>query len=188
MTPTPEVFFDIDPPTILTKLRKGMFGAGVVMIVLGVAALIMPFFGSLVIEVLIGWLLAVSGLVTVVGAFSLRKTGLFVWELAAGLITCVIGLLMLAFPLQGLVALTLIIAVVLVMTGIAQLAFAFWARPAPGWGWGVLSAIVSGALGGFILFALPDASAIILGLFVGVDFVSTGTALVLIARSLRPGV
>lgn len=190
MTIDTDIFPAVDPSSILAKMQKGLFWAGVVMILLGMAALLMPLFSSLIVELLIGWLLAISGAVSVVGAFSLRRTGLFVWELISGLITLAVGLLMLFFPLQGMIALTVLVAVVLVLTGAAQIAFAFWARSVSGWGWGwgLLSAIISVGLGGYILVALPEASMMILGLFVGVDFVSTGLALVLIARSVRPAI
>jgi uncharacterized membrane protein HdeD (DUF308 family) len=185
MTPEIDPFTDIQSATILTKLRKGFLWGGVVMIALGTAAVFMPLFSSLVVEIFIGWLLVVSGGVAVVGALSLRGTGLFVWQLISGLISLAAGLLMLVFPFHGLVALTVLIAVVLVLTGAAQMAFAFWARPASGWVWGLASAAVSIALGGYIFVALPQASAVILGLLVGFDFISTGMALVLISRSAR---
>ena len=185
MTTKTDPFVAIDSTTILTKLRTGLLWGGIVMIFLGVAAVLMPLFSSLVVEILIGWLLTISGGVAVVGAFSLRSTRLFVWEMISGLITLATGLLMLVFPLQGLIALTVLVAIVLMLTGAAQMAFAFWARPALGWAWGLASAVISIVLGVYILTVLPEASAIILGLLVGIDFISTGTALVLIARSAR---
>lgn len=176
---------DMEPARILTKFRRGLLWGGIVMIALGVAAVLMPMVSSLVVEVLVGWLLAISGGVAVVGAFSLRGTELFLWEVISGLITLAAGVLMLVYPLQGLIALTVLVALVLLLTGFAQLAFAVWVRPAAGWAWGLASAGISLVLGLYIFVALPEASAVILGLLVGVDFISTGTALVLIARSAR---
>ena len=178
-------FTQADPATILTKFRKGLLWCGIIMIALGIVAVLMPLLSSLVIEMFIGGLLTISGGVAVIGSFSLRGTGLFLWELVAGLITLAAGLLMLVFPLHGLIALTVLVAVILVLTGAAQMAFALWVRPAQGWAWGLISAVISLLLGIVILVALPEASAVILGLLVGIDFISTGTALVLLARSAR---
>ena len=186
MTPESDPLAEHSPATILTKLRKGFLWAGIVMIILGLAAVIMPQVSSLVVEILIGWLLTVSGGVAVLGAISFRNTGLFKWQLFSGLIILATGVLMLMFPLQGLIALTIIVAAILVLTGAAQVAFALWARPAPGWGWGFASAVISIVLGGYILVALPEAAGVIVGLIVGLDFISTGAALFLIARSTRP--
>ncbi|MCV2891897.1 HdeD family acid-resistance protein [Lentibacter sp. XHP0401] len=175
------------PAALLARMHKGLFWAGVVMIVLGIAALVMPLVSSLIVEIMIGWLLTLSGAISVVGAFSLRSTRLFLWELVAGLITFAVGLWMLFFPLQGLVALTILVAVMLILTGAAQFAFALWARSVSGWAWGILSALISIALGVYILFVLPEASAVILGVIVGIDFLSTGIAFVLISQSVRRG-
>lgn len=188
MTLETGTFADLPPVALLKRLHKGFLWAGIVMIALGLVAILMPLVSSLVVEILVGWLLTVSGAVAVVGALSLRGTGLFMWEMISGLITLAAGLLMLVFPLQGLVALTFLVAVVFMLTGAAQMAFAFWVRPAPGWAWGLMSATISILLGGYILGALPEASAVILGLLVGVDFISTGVALVLIARAARQNI
>jgi uncharacterized membrane protein HdeD (DUF308 family) len=171
------------PAPFLTKMRKGMFWLGIAMLFLGIAAIMMPLLSSLVIEIMIGWLLTLSGGLAVIGSFSLRGTRLFAWELISGLITLVGGLFLLLYPLEGLIALTVLVALVMLMTGMAQAAFALWTRPAQGWVWGGLSALISIALGIYIFIALPEASGVILGLLVGIDFVSTGMALLLISRS-----
>lgn len=177
----------IEPGTVIAKLRRGILWAGGIMIGLGLLALFLPLFSSLVIDILIGWFLTVSGCVVVAGAFSLRGTGAFLWQLFTGLLTLVAGLFLFIFPQQGLVALTLIVAVVFLATGITQFAFALWIRPAPGWKWAIGSATVSILLGGAILTVLPEASGIMLGLLVGIDLVSTGLAMVVLARSIPRG-
>lgn len=171
-------------PAMLAKMRRGLFWTGVLMTLMGAAALSMPYVGSLVIEILVGWLLVISGMVLIFGAFALRGTGLFGWQLVAGVITFALGLMMIAFPTQGLVALTVLVAVSMVLTGIAQIAFAAWLRPVLGWGWGLLSALISIGLGGYILFLLPEASNVLLGLLLGVDFISSGVALMLMSRAV----
>ncbi|OAN76433.1 hypothetical protein A8B78_02810 [Jannaschia sp. EhC01] len=184
MTDKIYLFSDDAPERSFQRMRKGMFWAGVVMIALGVAALAVPWVTSLVVSIFIGWLLAIAGIASMIGSMALRGTGLFAWQVLAGLASFVAGLLLLIYPAQGLVALTALVALVLLLTGAAQGAFAFWMRPLPGWIWGLLSALVSIVLGVVILASLPEASAIVLGIFVGIDFLSTGLALVLIARSV----
>ncbi|MEP1331030.1 DUF308 domain-containing protein [Pseudophaeobacter sp.] len=165
------------------EMGKALFWVGLVMVFLGAAAVIMPLASSLVLEVLIGWLLTMSGIVAVVGAMQFRGTGQFLWQLLVGLITLAVGLLMLLYPLQGLVALTVLVAAIFVLTGLAQASFSFWLRPAPGWGWGMTSALISLGLGVYIFAVLSEASTVVLGLLVGIDFLSTGLALVMISRS-----
>jgi uncharacterized membrane protein HdeD (DUF308 family) len=68
---------DLDAKSVMRRLRRAFLWTGMVMAALGLVALIMPTFSSLVLELMIGWLLLISGFVFVVGAFSLRGTGLF---------------------------------------------------------------------------------------------------------------
>ena len=58
--------------------RRWKLEGAIVMITLGLAAILMPLVSSLVVEILVGWLLTASGAVAVVGALSLRDTGLFI--------------------------------------------------------------------------------------------------------------
>lgn len=178
---------DHGPASLLGRLPKVLLWAGAIMLGLGVAALLMPVLTSLVVSLVIGWFLFLAGVIAVAGAFSLRGTGLFPWQLAGGLLPLVAGALLIVFPEQGVIALTLLLAVIFLVTGLAQLSFALWARPAAGWGWGAVSAVVSIALGGYILLFLPEASEVVLGLLVGLDFVSTGLAMLLIGLATRPG-
>jgi len=172
--------------TLIASLRKRLFWGGLVMTVLGFVAVMMPMLSSVVVSVFIGWLLVLGGIVTIAGAYSLRGTSMFIWQLLAGLLPLVVGLLFVVYPLEGLVTLTVIIAFVLLLTGTGQVAFALWMRPAHGWVWSFLSALISLALGVMILVTLPEASAVVVGLLVGIDFLSTGIALILISRSITP--
>ncbi|MDF1669232.1 MAG: HdeD family acid-resistance protein [Roseovarius sp.] len=176
---------NIQSEPVMARMRKIWLWTGIVMIILGVAALLMPVLSSLIIGILIGWLLFISGVIAVAAAFSFRGTGLFGWQLIGGLVPLVAGGLLLVFPAQGLIALTVLVGCVFLLTGAAQSSFAFWVRPASGWGWMLASGIISIALGGFVLVALPEASAVLLGILFGIDFVSTGISMVLIAMSTR---
>lgn len=178
---------DLGAADLLARLRKVLMWAGGIMLALGVVALLVPVVTSLVVGFVIGWFLFLAGAVGVAGAFSFRGTGLFAWQLLGGLLPLVAGALLIVFPEQGVIALTLLVALAFLATGVAQLSFALWARPAPGWGWGAVSAVVSIALGGYIVVFLPEASAVTLGLLLGVDFVSTGLAMLLIGWAARTG-
>ncbi|THH36888.1 HdeD family acid-resistance protein [Aliishimia ponticola] len=174
-----------DPEAAIARLRNIWLWIGIVMIALGIGALLMPVLSSLIVGVLIGWLFFISGVVAVASAFPFRGTGLFTWQIVAGLITLITGALLIVFPTQGAVALTVLVGFIFMLTGVAQSFYAFWVRPARGWGWVLTSALLSIALGIFILSALSEASAVLLGLLVGIDFLSTGISMVLIALSAR---
>jgi uncharacterized membrane protein HdeD (DUF308 family) len=110
----------------------------------------------------------------------------FVGQLVADLVPVSAGTFLILFPAEGLIALTLLVGLLFLPTGIAQSAFALWARPASGWGWGIISAAVSVVLGGQILMDLREAYTIALGVLMGIDFLTTGFAMTLTAQGTRP--
>lgn len=126
---------DLGAADLLARLRKVLMWAGGIMLALGVVALLVPVVTSLVVGFVIGWFLFLAGAVGVAGAFSFRGTGLFAWQLLGGLLPLVAGALLIVFPEQGVIALTLLVALAFLATGVAQLSFALWARP-PGLGLG----------------------------------------------------
>jgi len=176
---------DISATEVFRKVRRGLFWGGVFLIILGITALAMPLVSTLVVEILIGWLLTISGGASIIGAFSLRGTGLFLWKLIAGFLILAVGLMLLLFPIGSLIAMTALVALVFLLSGAVQTMIALWMRPVSGWGWAFMSALVSLTLGVVIFAVLPQASAVVLGIFVGIDLLSTGVALLLIQQSIR---
>ncbi len=84
---------------------------------------------------------------------------------------------------MGLVVLTLTIAVVFIFEGAYQTVAAFELRPAKGWGWMLVSAIISILVGLLIVSRLPGSSLIVLGLLIGVNFLSSGLSMIMLTRS-----
>ena len=117
----------------------------------------------LTVEIFIGWVLLIAGVATVYGAFSVEGTGPFFGQLLLGLLKLALGIYLITHPGVGMVALTLLLAAVFMVDGAVQFAFAFDLRPKEGWGWMLLSAIVSVAVGLLIAAGLPGTSLIALG-------------------------
>ena len=90
-----------------------------------------------------------------------------------------------ADPLAGSISLTLLVAVLFLITGIAKTMFALALRPLGGWAWVLLSGVVSLLLGVLILTNFPASAATILGLLLGVELVSNGVLFLFVALGLR---
>jgi uncharacterized membrane protein HdeD (DUF308 family) len=178
-SPTPKT----PPATALRLYSGGLSKAAFLMILLGVLAIVLPVASSLAVNFLIGVILTFMGLAVIVFAGSLRGTGLYVWAFMSGLFPLCIGLYLLIFPTAGLMALTFFVAIVVLVTGVSQTLFAFEIRPSRRWQWVLVSGLISTGLGITILVMLPEASRILLGIFLGVDLVSTGLAVLLIATA-----
>ena len=175
---------EIPVTSALRQYRDGLSKAAMLMILLGVLAIILPVASSLAVNFMIGGILTLAGLVGFFFALSLRSTGLFIWAMISGLFPLCIGLYLLFFPAAGLVALTAFVAIVLLVTGVSQALFALEMRKSRNWEWALISALISTILGVFILVALPQASRVLLGIFLGIDLVSTGLAVLLISTAM----
>ncbi len=80
--------------------------------------------------------------------------------------------------------LTLLLAAVFVIDGAAQLALAFELRPLDGWGWLLLSGIIAIAVGLLLAAELETMSLVSLGILLGVSFLTTGLARIVLSRRL----
>ena len=163
-----------------------LFWLGVVLVVLGVAAIVFPLFSTLVAALLVGWVLLISGAVALFGSFSIHGTGPFFGALLIGLLSIAAGVFLLFNPLAGAVALTLMLGVIFTFQGAFEIAFAFEMRPHAGWVGMLLSGIASIVMAVLIAAGWPGISVLVLGILLGVNFVRTGLGYILVSRVLKP--
>jgi len=164
---------------------------GIVLLLAGVAAIAIPPLATFAVEILIGWLLLVSGVVGLITTFRMRQTPGFWWSLFSAVIGIGAGVVLIAWPLSGAISLTLILTVFLFLEGFASIMMALEHRHgfAARWLMLLLSGVVDIILAGIILAGLPGTAAWAIGLLVGINLVFGGTALIsmaLHARSVAP--
>ncbi|MFT6424762.1 MAG: uncharacterized membrane protein HdeD (DUF308 family) [Celeribacter sp.] len=164
--------------------RRQLSGTGVVMVLLGILAIIMPVVSSYAVSFLIGAVLIFGGLFATLWALAFRGTRAFVWLLLAGVFPLCAGLYLLVFPASGLATLTFIIAAIFLLTGVAQSLSAFDMGGLKGAGWVLISGLISIALGVSIFAVLPEASTVVLGILLGIDLISTGLSLILLSNAV----
>jgi len=159
---------------------------GVISIIGGLLALINPFAATLTAAMLAAWIFLIFGLLHIVQTFRAQsRGGAFLWNLLIGLLMVALGLSLIFRPLEGIISLTVVVAIMFIVLGIAKLLYAFGLRPLPGWGWVLLSGIVSLVLGIMILADLPWAAASILGILLAIELLSNGVFMLLVGLSLR---
>lgn len=161
---------------------------GVALLILGIAALVFPFLSTLVITIFVGWLLIISGLLALYGAFSLHGAGPFFGALLYGLLSLAAGVFITARPIGGALAVTLALGAVFLVQGAYEVYFGFELRPMKSWVWMVASGLASIILSLVILMGLPVSSLVALGIVLGVNFVSSGFALIMVAGAARQGI
>jgi uncharacterized membrane protein HdeD (DUF308 family) len=160
---------------------------GIVLLVLGLAAIVVPPVATVAVEILIGWLVLVSGIIGL--AMTLRARGApgFGWSLVSAIVGIVAGIVLLAWPLSGALSLTVILSVFLAMEGIASIMYALEHRRehSPRWSFMLVSGIVDLILAGMIFAGLPATAAWAIGLLVGINLIFGGVALIAMALRAR---
>ena len=163
-----------------------LFWVGLVMVVLGIAAFVFPMMSTLLAALLVGWVLLISGCVVFAGAFSIHGTGPFFGALLLGLLSLAAGVFLLFNPLAGAVALTLMVGVIFLWQGAFEIYFAFEMRPHTGWVGMLISGIASIVMALLIIVGWPGISVLLLGILLGVNFISSGVGYIWVSRALKP--
>jgi uncharacterized membrane protein HdeD (DUF308 family) len=160
---------------------------GIILIILGLAAVAIPPIATLAVEILYGWLFLISGIVGLITTFRMRQAPGFGWSLVSAILGIAVGIILLLWPLSGVLSLTLILIVFFVIEGIASIMFALdHKRELSGqWGWMLASGIIDLILATIILTGLPGTAAWALGLLVGINMVFGGSALIAMALHAR---
>lgn len=168
----------------LRKLWILMLVLGVVLIAVGLVAMSVPFLFTVGVVVILGFLFLTGGLVDIVNAFWARRWRGFWVNLLAGILYLVMGFLMTQRPLATAAAFTLMIAAVLFIGGLFRIAITLIER-FHGWVWGLINGVISVVLGVMIWQAWPESAFWVIGLFVGIDMLFAGWALVMTALTVR---
>ena len=157
---------------------------GVALVVLGLIALGALWVASLATAVAIGALLLVSGVAEALGAFWCRGWSGFLLHLLSGVLSIVVGGLFLRAPLDAVLALTLLLACLLMVGGIFKIVAALTYRFAA-WGWPLVSGVIDLILGVMIWQELPASALWVIGLFVGISLVFRGFNWIGLGLALR---
>lgn len=164
---------------------------GIVLLILGLFAIVIPNVATLAVEIFIGWVLLLSGVVGLISTFRMRNAPGFGWSLLSAVIAIAAGVILLAWPLSGVLSLTLILTAFLTLEGVASIMMALTHRRGFSARWALLlvSGLVDLILAALIILHLPATAAWAIGLLVGINMVFGGSTLIsmaLQARSLAP--
>jgi len=158
---------------------------GVFSIVGGFIALANPVIATLTATQIAGYIFLFVGAIQLVGAFSAEGTGAKIWNAVLGVLTIWLGITVLGHPLASVLALTTMVAIVFLVTGIVKLILAFNLRgDGPFW-LILLSGAVSVLLAIMVFANFPQSAATLLGILLGVDLISNGLALIAMGLALR---
>ncbi len=160
---------------------------GILLLLLGIAAIAIPVVASVAVTLVFGWVLLVSGIVGLITTFRARGAPGFAWSLISGILGVVAGGILLWWPLQGTFSLTAVLIAFLFIEGIATLLYSLEHRKSLSgrWGWLLTSGIVDIILGVVLFLGLPWTALWALGVLVGINLLFGGWALIAVALSAR---
>ncbi len=160
---------------------------GILLVVLGAAAIILPVVATLAFTLVIGWLFLISGGVGLVTTFWMRNAPGFWWSLLSAVVAIAAGIILILWPISGTVSLTLVLIAFFIVEGIATLMYAFEHRAqlSGRWGWMLTSGVIDLILAGIIFAGLPASATWALGLLVGINLLFGGIAMIGMALAAR---
>jgi uncharacterized membrane protein HdeD (DUF308 family) len=175
----------------VVRHHSGLFLAqGIIMTLLGVAAVIWPQISSIAVDVYIGWVLLLSGVAGLVIMFFAPNVAGFLWSLLTGALSLFAGVLLLWHPVAGVVSLTLLLIAFFIAEGVFQMATAFGYRHIfpETWVWMMLSGVADLILALLLISGWPSSANWALGVIVGVNLISSGLATIVVASAARRAV
>ena len=160
---------------------------GILLIVLGTFAVLVPAVASVAATIVFGWILLLSGLIGLIATLRARQAPGFGWSLLSAVIGIAAGIILLAMPLQGTLSLTAVLIAFLLIEGVASILYALEHRKGSSgrWSWMLASGIVDLVLGLILLAGLPGTAVWALGLLIGINMIFGGWALVWMALHAR---
>lgn len=159
---------------------------GLLLGILGVIAIALPQIATLAIEVFIGWLFFVGGVIRGLTAFRGRNLPGAFWSILISLLAIAVGLILILQPMKGTLTLTMVLIALFIVQGIFSILMSLQFREhLKSWFWTLFSGIVDLALAYLIWKGWPESAAWAIGLLVGINMLFAGMSLAFTALSAR---
>jgi|GEM_PF-202298 len=158
---------------------------GVAFMLLGLAAIVLPGFFTIGFQFLLGSLLLIGGVVQILNALSFSKNKGAAFPMLAGCFTTLLGLVFLAYPLMSAAALTALLAVLLLTSGLLRILHGIQLQTLPGTTGSILSGIFAVTIAVLVWLAWPTSAEWFIGILIGADFILLGSFLIRFAKATK---
>jgi uncharacterized membrane protein HdeD (DUF308 family) len=187
-------------PQDITRLQAEMSAAvrehwmaflieGILLVILGLAAMIVPPLASLAVTIFLGWMFLISGVAGLALTYWARKMPGFWWSLISAALAVAAGIILLAQPVQGTLTLTIVVGAYFLAEGVATIMYALEHRRelSERWSWLLVAGIMDLLIAVVIIAGLPGSALWAVGLLVGINLLFGGATLIGMALAARPG-
>jgi uncharacterized membrane protein HdeD (DUF308 family) len=176
-------------PTARMSLGRASAGwsiaVSIFMIGAGVLAICLPQVAGIAVDVMVAWVLMVSGAAHLVFAWHTRARAGVVWQILLGVVYVGTGFYLLVRPVAGLASLTLALAIYLLAEGVLEFILSFQLRPLPGAGWLLVDGVVTFILAAMIWSTWPWNTVWVIGTLVGISIFFSGITRLMLSLALR---
>lgn len=166
---------------------KAFLFEGILLAVLGVAALILPPLASLAIAIFLGWMFLISGIGGLIVTYWARSTPGFWWSLISAALAVLAGMLLLARPMQAVLTLTIVLGAYFLAEGVATIMYALEHRRelSSRWSWLLVSGLLDIAISFMVITGLPSSAEWAIGILVGINLLFGGATMIGMALAAR---
>jgi uncharacterized membrane protein HdeD (DUF308 family) len=177
-----------DAVTEIRESSGALTSLGILIVFLGMIAWMSPLFSGLTIAIMIGMVMIAGGIVCTIYSFKSPSFKEGIWKFLFGGLTLIFGFILLAFPGEGLGALTIILTVFFILEGISKIVIAFKIKPNEGWGWVLISGILSLLFALIIIVKWPVSGAWAVGITVGAYLLVFGLSMISFGSSTKEAI
>ena len=139
---------------------KAFLFEGILLAVLGLAAMIVPPLASLAVTIFLGWMFLISGIAGLVVTYWARQMPGFWWSLFSAALAVLAGLVLLARPMQGVLTLTIVVGAYFLIEGVTTIMYALEHRRelSGRWSWLLVSGLMDILISFLIIAGLPGSA------------------------------
>lgn len=166
---------------------KAFLFEGILLAILGIAALILPPLASLAMTIFLGWMFLVSGIAGLIVTYWARATPGFWWSLISAALAVLAGMLLLARPMQAVLTLTIVLGAYFLAEGVTTIMYALEHRRelSGRWSWLLIAGLVDIAIAFMVITGLPSSAEWAIGVLVGINLLFGGATLIGMALAAR---
>jgi uncharacterized membrane protein HdeD (DUF308 family) len=183
-----------DLPSIQAKVSaairdhwKAFLFEGILLVILGLAAMIVPPLASLAVTLFLGWMFLISGIAGLALTFWARQMPGFWWSLLSAVLAVIAGIVLLAQPVEGTLTLTIVVGAYFLAEGVATIMYALEHRRelSQRWSWMLVAGLMDLLIAAVIIAGLPGSALWAVGLLVGINLLFGGASLIGVALAAR---
>jgi uncharacterized membrane protein HdeD (DUF308 family) len=166
---------------------KAFLFEGILLVILGLAAMIVPPLASLAVTIFLGWMFLISGIAGLALTFWARQMPGFWWSLLSAALALVAGIVLLAQPVEGTLTLTIVVGAYFLAEGVATIMYALEHRRelSQRWSWMLVAGLMDLLIAAVIIAGLPGSALWAVGLLVGINLLFGGASLIGVALAAR---